>query len=45
MRQDLRKNSERTEIDDLNGALVALAEKHHLPCPANQELCALIKNR
>ncbi|MBT6122827.1 MAG: 2-dehydropantoate 2-reductase [Candidatus Puniceispirillum sp.] len=33
----------RTEIDALNGAIVALGKKHNIPTPLNEALLALIK--
>jgi 2-dehydropantoate 2-reductase len=33
----------RTEIDALNGAVVALGKKHNIPTPLNEALLALIK--
>lgn len=32
-----------TEIDYLNGAVVAAAEKLNIPCPANKNIIKLIK--
>lgn len=43
MRQDLRKKSPHTEIDDLNGTIVAYAEKHNLPATANRQLCKMVR--
>ena len=40
--QDLRAGK-RTEIDALNGAVVALGEAHHVPVPANRVVYHLIK--
>lgn len=40
--QDLQKGR-RTEIDHLNGAVVALGEKYGIPCPVNAALTAIIK--
>jgi 2-dehydropantoate 2-reductase len=40
--QDLQKGR-RTEIDHLNGAMVALGEKYGIPCPVNAALTTLIK--
>jgi 2-dehydropantoate 2-reductase len=40
--QDLQKGR-RTEIDHLNGAVVALGEKYGIPCPVNAALTTLIK--
>jgi 2-dehydropantoate 2-reductase len=40
--QDLQKGR-RTEIDHLNGAVVALGEQYGIPCPVNAALTAIIK--
>lgn len=40
--QDLQKGR-RTEIDHLNGAVVALGEKYGIPCPVNAALTTIIK--
>jgi 2-dehydropantoate 2-reductase len=40
--QDLQKGR-RTEIDHLNGAMVALGEKYGIPCPVNAALTTIIK--
>lgn len=40
--QDLQKGR-RTEIDHLNGAVVALGEKYAIPCPVNAALTTIIK--
>ena len=40
--QDLQKGR-RTEIDHLNGAVVALGEQHGIACPVNAALTTLIK--
>ena len=42
MLQDLRRGHA-TEIDYMNGAVAALAARHHLPCPVNAALTAIIK--
>jgi len=42
MLQDLKRGHV-TEIDYLNGAVVALAERHGIPCPVNAALTAIIK--
>jgi 2-dehydropantoate 2-reductase len=42
MYQDLRKGR-RTEIDHLNGAVVALGRHHGIACPVNEGLVAIIK--
>ena len=42
MLQDLRRHRT-TEIDYLNGAVVALGSQHHIPCPVNAALTAIIK--
>ena len=42
MRQDLLR-SRRTEIDYLNGAVVALGKRHRLECPVNEGLTRIIK--
>jgi 2-dehydropantoate 2-reductase len=40
--QDLQKGR-RTEIDHLNGAVVALGEKYGIPCPVNAALATIIR--
>lgn len=40
--QDLQKGR-RTEIDHLNGAVVALGQQYGIPCPVNAALTAIIK--
>jgi 2-dehydropantoate 2-reductase len=40
--QDLQKGR-RTEIDHLNGAVVALGEQYGIPCPVNAALTTIIK--
>jgi len=40
--QDLQKGR-RTEIDHLNGAVVALGERYGIPCPVNSALTTIIK--
>jgi 2-dehydropantoate 2-reductase len=42
MRQDLLKGKP-TEIDHMNGAVVALGERHGIACPVNRALVAVIK--
>ncbi len=42
MRQDLMKGKP-TEIDHMNGAVVALGRRHDIPCPVNAALVAIIK--
>jgi len=42
MRQDLL-NGKRTEIDHMNGAVVALGRRHGIGCPVNAALVAIIK--
>ncbi len=42
MRQDLMKRKP-TEIDHMNGAVVALGRQHGLACPVNAALVAIIK--
>ena len=42
MRQDLRKGKQ-TEIDHMNGAVVALGQRFGIPCPVNAALVATIK--
>ncbi len=42
MLQDLRRGH-RTEIDYMNGAVVALGLRHGVPCPVNHALTAIIK--
>jgi len=42
MRQDLLKGKP-TEIDHMNGAVVALGERHGIACPVNAALVAIIK--
>jgi 2-dehydropantoate 2-reductase len=42
MRQDLLK-SKPTEIDFMNGAVVALGQRHGIDCPVNAALVAIIK--
>lgn len=40
--QDLDRGVTHTEIDDLNGAIVALAERHGARAPANATVCAIV---
>ena len=42
MLQDLEKGR-RTEIDAINGELIARAHAHGIPCPANELLVNLIR--
>ena len=42
MRQDLQRGRP-TEIDFMNGAVVALGQRHHIDCPVNAALTAIIK--
>ena len=42
MRQDLLK-SKPTEIDFMNGAVVALGQRHGIDCPVNGALVAIIR--
>ena len=42
MLQDLRRGHQ-TEIDYMNGAVVALGAKHEVPCPVNRALTEIIK--
>jgi len=42
MLQDIRAGK-RTEIDALNGAVVALGQQHAIPTPANTELSSKIR--
>jgi 2-dehydropantoate 2-reductase len=42
MRQDLLK-SKPTEIDFMNGAVVALGHRHGIDCPVNAALVAIVK--
>ncbi len=42
MRQDLLKRKP-TEIDHMNGAVVALGERLGIDCPVNRALVAIIK--
>jgi 2-dehydropantoate 2-reductase len=42
MRQDLL-NGKRTEIDYMNGAVVALGQRHGIDCPVNAALVAIVK--
>ncbi|MGW4384728.1 2-dehydropantoate 2-reductase [Kitasatospora sp. NPDC004531] len=42
MWEDLRRGR-RTEIDSLQGEILALAERHDLPAPANRRLLALVR--
>jgi len=42
MYQDLEKGR-RTEIEAINGALIAHAKEHGLPCPANELLARLVR--
>jgi 2-dehydropantoate 2-reductase len=41
MWEDLSRNRD-TEVEQLNGAIVQLAEKHGLDAPVNRRLCALV---
>jgi 2-dehydropantoate 2-reductase len=43
MSQDLRKGRGRTEIDEINGAVVRLGRERGLATPANDRLCALVR--
>lgn len=43
MRQDVTRGRGQTEIDEINGAIVAAGERAHLPTPANKRLCALMQ--
>lgn len=45
MQQDLRRGRGLTEIDELNGVIVRLAENHGLDAAANRELCALVREK
>jgi len=42
MRQDLQRGRP-TEIDFMNGAVVALGQRHGIDCPVNAALTAIIK--
>ena len=42
MRQDLLKRKP-TEIDHMNGAVVALGQRYGIDCPVNSALVTLIK--
>jgi len=42
MRQDLQRGRP-TEIDFMNGAVVALGQRHRIDCPVNAALTAIIK--
>jgi 2-dehydropantoate 2-reductase len=42
MLQDLERGR-RTEIDAINGALIARAQEHDIPCPANRLLAAMVR--
>ena len=42
MYQDLEKGR-RTEIEAINGALIARAKEHGLPCPTNELLARLVR--
>ena len=42
MLQDVRAGR-RTEIDWINGAIVRLAEKHHIPVPRHRQLVELVR--
>ena len=42
MLQDIRSGA-RTEIDALNGAVVALARKDSIPVPVNGLMCTMIR--
>lgn len=42
MRQDLLKGKP-TEIDHMNGAIVRVGERHHIACPTNAALVAIVK--
>jgi 2-dehydropantoate 2-reductase len=42
MRQDLLKGKP-TEIDFMNGAVVALGRRHGIDCPVNAALAAIVK--
>jgi 2-dehydropantoate 2-reductase len=33
----------RTEVDELNGAIVELGRQHHLPTPVNARIVELVK--
>ena len=42
MHQDVR-NKKPTEIDAINGAIVALGKKHGIPTPVNEDLVRQVK--
>ena len=42
MLQDLERGR-RTEIDAINGALIARAREHDIPCPANELLANMVR--
>lgn len=44
MLRDFRRGGE-TEINDINGVIVHLAEKYRIPVPANRLLLGLVQNR
>ncbi|MBN2711736.1 MAG: 2-dehydropantoate 2-reductase [Planctomycetes bacterium] len=43
MRQDMQKKRGFTEIDDINGAVVAAGAECGIPTPANEKLCEMVK--
>ena len=45
MAQDIRKGVDDTELDSLNGPLLAMADKHGLPVPVNRAVYRLCKER
>ncbi|CUM63194.1 uncharacterized protein PRCAT00000763001 [Priceomyces carsonii] len=44
MREDI-KHLNQTEIDWINGYIVALGNKHHIPTPTNKFITSMIKNK
>jgi hypothetical protein len=42
MLQDLEARRPRTEVDQLNGEIVAIGDKLKVPTPVNAKICALV---
>lgn len=45
MQQDLKRGRGKTEISEINGAIVSAGEKAGIQTPANRELCAMIEQQ
>lgn len=44
MRQDVQRGRGLTEIDEINGAIVAAGKAAGIPTPANERLCAMVRS-